>query len=117
MECEDSDDVWDGEFSALNSALVDALVNFFGESHMVTAPMPLVRPSWRERWPARAQPTYAESLEAPSRHDGFPPCILEFGVPPAAAVRTSDGHPLWHVWLASGVDPESVIPKVLSSGQ
>lgn len=116
---EDSDDAWDADITALNTALVGALASICGESRLVTAAVPLTRPNLKDWWrslvrgTAPPQPTHEERLEAATRHDGFPPCILEFGEPPTAAVRTSDGHPLWHVWLGLGSESESLISRVL----
>ena len=54
---------------------------------------------------ARATPKLFDALVAAARDDQFPPCVVQFGDPVQAIIRTSNGHPLFWVWT-SGIGPE-----------
>lgn len=41
-----------------------------------------------------------EAVLAAALDDNFEPCVLEFGSPPVSALRTSDGHAIFWIWLA-----------------
>ena len=39
-------------------------------------------------WLDNDQPTLGDWIMSPTRDDNFQPCVLDFGTPPAATVRT-----------------------------
>jgi hypothetical protein len=54
-----------------------------------------------------------EGLLASARDDNVPACVVEFGSPAAAALRTSDGHPIFWIWLGgSTLDVEALLRTV-----
>jgi hypothetical protein len=115
-----NEDQWDEDFSRMNSALVDLLERVGGESHLLGNPGPLWPPTWGESLrrlitgEKPQDPTPAECLDAAAYDDRFPPCTVYFGDVPCAAVRTSDGHRLWQVWLDDALEPDGVMSELVA---
>ena len=57
--------------------------------------------------------TLYDWLERPTRDDNFQPCVVDFGAPPAATLRTADGHPI--LWLQLPASAEADLPSLLEA--
>jgi hypothetical protein len=90
---EDSDDAWHARFSELVADVVRERAHH-GEPRLVEGEQP--RKKGRQTEPLR------DALLAAASDDNFPACVVEFGSPRRALVRTSDGHPM--LWIASSSD-------------
>jgi len=87
----DSDGAWDDDFADLVQRLIHALG---GARVAVLAAGEYPVDGWRRRRSLR------DALIGAARDDGFGPCVVHFGEPATAAVRTSDGHPILWTWMA-----------------
>ena len=96
-EMADTDAAWDDDFSELLERLLTALKTF-GEPRLVEGEYPCQG--------RRVSTSLREALFAAATNDHFPPCIVSFGEPAQASVRTSDGHPILWLWTseALGID-------------
>jgi hypothetical protein len=96
-EFSDTDASWNSEFADLVGRLVDALENL-GKATLSEGECPVAR--------RRTLSSLRDALIAAATDDNFPPCVISFGAPAIASVRTSDGHAILWAWMAEGtVDP------------
>lgn len=119
-EFADSNERWDAEFIELIRSLVDFLRPIGGPRlHGGEYPKPgLLTALGRLVGHGRDKPSPLDALVAAARDDRFPPCIVHFGDPVRAVVRTCHGHPLLWVWTApTGPDREKLIGFVAGDRQ
>ncbi len=58
-------------------------------------------------------PTIVDALLAAAWSDNFLPCVVNFGEPPQAALRTGDGHDLLWMWTSdSGPDVDGLLDAI-----
>lgn len=112
----DSNPGWDAEFRDLLRSLLHFLERT-GQARLQTGEYPAERGAfaWLAHWvgPPRATPNLDDALLAAARDDRFPPCVVQFGDPVRASVRSSSGHPLLWVWSApGGPDREQLLSSV-----
>jgi hypothetical protein len=50
-----------------------------------------------------------QALLAAATDDNFPTCLVEFGDPPRASIRTSNGHAIMWLWTADGTAIDAVL--------
>lgn len=91
----DSDEAWDAEFAEF----VEKTLAVLGEIG-------------KARGGPRA--SLRDALIAAARDDNFPPCVVSFGEPVVASVRTSDGHPILWIWIATG-GLDALLPRIVAS--
>ena len=96
---DDTDEAWDSEFGAWVAEVVAALETR-GTARLAHGEYPLAR--------GRRCESLGEALVAAARDDNFSDCVVTFGAPERASLRTSDGHAI--LWLA---DAAGDIAKVL----
>jgi hypothetical protein len=89
----DSDPAWNVDFSDLVQRLVDALEEA-GTAMLGEGEFPVAAGRTR-----RAVP---DALIAAATDDNFPPCVVNFGEPATASLRTGDGHAILWTWMADG---------------
>ena len=96
----DSDDSWDRDFSALVAGLIESLAHF-GSTVLHEGDYPVER--------GRQRVSCLDALIAAATDDNFPPCVVAFGDPPSASVRTSNGHAILWTWISKDIDFDTFI--------
>ena len=99
----DTDATWEDDFCGVLGRLLTAF-DAFGASWLTEGAYP--------RRGRRVFMSPRDVLLAAATDDAFPPCIVSFGEPARASVRTSDGHPLFWLWLDGGASIEAFLPRV-----
>jgi hypothetical protein len=89
----DSTQAWHDEFARLVSNLL-AELGQAGRPRLAQGEYPT--------WRARLRKSMADALLSAALDDNFGPCVLTFGQPPLALIRSSDGHPILWIALAHG---------------
>jgi hypothetical protein len=91
----DSDDSWDRDFSDLIARVLESLAHF-GGAVLREGEYPVER--------GRPRASCRDALIAAATDDNVPPCVVVFGDPPKASVRTCDGHPILWTWISGDND-------------
>lgn len=89
----DTDAAWDAEFDGMLARGLAALSDL-GDAALVAGEYPTER--------GQPRVSLRDALLAAARDDNFPPCVVAFGEPALASMRTSHGHPIVWVWKATG---------------
>jgi hypothetical protein len=92
-EFDDTDSAWNVEFSTLLEKLIKSLAKL-GEGTLIQGEYPVDHSCHRV--------SLCDALIGAATDDNFHPCMVTFGAPPVASLRTSYGHAIIWVWLASG---------------
>ncbi len=58
-----------------------------------------------------------EAVLAAALDDNFEPCVLEFGSPAVGALRTSDGHAIFWIWLAGAAPGFDQLVRAAARGR
>ena len=90
---EDSNDAWHASLCELIADVLRSLA-CYGAPRLAEGERPLPK--------GRPGNALQDALLAAASDDNFPACVVEFGSPAHAFVRTSNGHPL--LWIASSSD-------------
>lgn len=101
----DTDEAWDAEFAEVVEKTLAALGET-GKPALTEGEYPLDR--------GRPRVSFRDALIAASRDDNFNPCVVSFGEPVVASVRTSDGHPILWIWIAAGAI-DALLPRIAAS--
>jgi hypothetical protein len=99
----DSDDTWDRDFADLVARLLDALAGM-GKTVLREGEYPVDR--------GRTRVSCRDALIAAARDDNFPPCVVGFGDPPNASVRTGEGHAILWTWVAHDADVDRFLGEL-----
>jgi len=102
-EFADTDDRWHRELAEIVGSLLASLgsrgaAQKRSGEYPIKTPGQLGGPRPQEHDPRANR--LEEAVLAAALDDNFEPCVLEFGSPPVGALRTSDGHAIFWVWLA-----------------
>ncbi|HSB71804.1 MAG TPA: hypothetical protein VLT62_20940 [Candidatus Methylomirabilis sp.] len=101
----DSDAVWHRDFADLVARVLESLAQL-GTAILREGEYPVDRGCTRV--------SCRDALIAAATDDNFPPCVVGFGDPLKASVRTSDGHALLWTWLSEGVSMDAVVTRLAS---
>lgn len=104
-DMDDSDSAWDDDFSVFLERMLAALA-VLGTSSLMAGEYP--------RHGRHACATLRDALTAAATVDNFPPCVVSFGHPAVAWIRTSDGHPIVWLWTIEWAEIETVMPTIAS---
>ena len=101
----DTDAAWDAEFAAFVETTL-AVLGEMGTPVLTEGEYPLDR--------GRSRGSLRDALVAAARDDNFRPCVVGFGEPVVASVRTSDGHPILWIWITTG-GIDALLPRIAAS--
>ena len=102
-EMADTDAAWHDGFSELLERLLTTF-EAFGEPRLTEGEYP--------RQGRRVFRSLRDALLAAATDDNFPPCVVSFGEPARASVRTSDGHPIVWLWTDATPSIDVLLPPV-----
>ena len=91
----DTDDTWYAEFATILQAMIDQLETL-GQS-TIRQGIKFRRPLLAQLCKPAKDPALLDQLIASTFDDNFPACIITFGTPPIATLRTGEGHEI--IWL------------------
>jgi hypothetical protein len=98
----DSDDAWHRDFADLVARALNSLAHLgdpvLREGHTV------------DREGRRV--SFRDALIVAATDDNFPPCVVGFGDPPKASVRTSDGHAILWTWVSENVELDAFLDRL-----
>lgn len=103
----DSTETWHFEFAQLVANLL-AELGQVGRPRLAEGEYPTRR--------ARTRESALDALLAAALDDNFRPCLLAFGHPPQALIRSSDGHPILWIALEAG-DATALIAVAAKTGK
>ncbi len=94
----DNDDTWYTEFAAILQHAIDQLGSLGQPT--IRQRIEFRRPLLARLFKPAEEPSLLDQLIAPTFDDDFPACIIDFGTPPTATLRTGEGHEM--MWLMIG---------------
>jgi hypothetical protein len=99
----DSDDLWHRDFNDLVASVLDSLAHL-GTAILHEGAYPMDR--------GRTRFSFQDALIAAATDDSFPPCVVGFGDPLRASVRTSDGHAILWIWTSESASMDAVVTRL-----
>jgi hypothetical protein len=108
---EDSDERWNAEFDKITRVLMKTLHNH-GHPWLHAGEYPIRVRSFLERAKDAVrgeghEPTLLDAVMAAARDDSFPACVVGFGEPPDAMLRTQHGEAIYWLWI-DGSTPDNI---------
>jgi hypothetical protein len=99
----DSDDLWHRDFNDLVARVLESLA-YLGTAILHEGAYPMDR--------GRTRVSCRDALIAAATDDSFPPCVVGFGDPVRASVRTSNGHAILWIWTSESASMDAIVTRL-----